>query len=405
MDILEKNTKKLLKQCDDGLKGKFFLYPDTITSWLTNRCNLYCIMCPENYIRYNKKPINVSFKEFTKLIPKRLLIKKIFRHPSDKFFSTAIHFNFMSGETLLNTETYDIVKFIKKQLPASTISILSNGTIPPRKGKEDIVKYIDILSFSIDGCTKDTFEMIRTPANFEHVIKNLKYWSEMRNKYNSKIVFHFVVTLSTMNFHELPGLIRLANQVGGYDSVYVQPLITNSPEISHLEPKLLIHMDKEKGHQFLKEAFEVSKETGIRIDLGESIKQMFGYNQSNQELINSTGNLREFDYTLNRYCQKVSNLEMGFDEKNNLSFVCCFMMNPSIIERYKIPRKGSPFEIYNSIGWWKLRKDMLEGKLLDECKHCVSGNSDYYRLSEINRASIRKRLFRKLKRNWIKFTK
>ena len=59
------------------------------------------------------------------------------------------------------------------------------------------------------------------------------------------------------------------------------------------------------------------------------------------------------------------------------------MKNTDIIEPYKIPRNGSPFEIYNSNGWWKLRKDMLEGKLLDECKHCAAGNSDYYRLKEI----------------------
>ena len=71
--------------------------------------------------------------------------------------SSILRFNYMSGETLLNKETYDIEKYIKKQMPKSTIAILSNGTIPPPKGKVDIVK-----------------------------------------------------------FHELPGLIRLASEIGRY---------------------------------------------------------------------------------------------------------------------------------------------------------------------------------------------
>lgn len=310
------------------------------------------------------------------------MIRRIIKRPSDKFFSNNMHFNYFSGETLLNAETYDIAKYIKKQLPDSTINILSNGTIPPAKGKEDIVKYIDILSFSIDGCTKETFEMIRTPSKFDHVISNLRYWSEMRNKYNAKIMFRFAVTLSKMNFHELPGIISLANQIGGYESVYVQPLIVNSPRINYLEDQLLIHMDREKGHQYLKAAFEVSRKTTIRIDMWESIKQMFGHGLSEQGIIKNSGNLHEFDYTLNCYCQNISNGEMVFDVKNDLRVVCCFMMNPNIIERYRIPRRGSPFDIYNSKGWWNLRKDMLAGKLLNECKHCTVGNSDYYRLKE-----------------------
>lgn len=383
MDILEKNTQKLLKRCDDGLNGKFFLYPNTISSLLTSRCNLYCIMCPEDNhdASYEKAPFNTSLEEFKKFIPERSLIKRIFKDPTDKFFGH-IKFQYMSGETLLNAETYDIVKYIKKQFLRSTISILSNGTIPPRKGQEDIVKYIDVLGFSIDGCTKETFEAIRTPAKFEHVLKTLQYWSDLRNKYHAKIMFRFAVTLSTMNFHELPGLIRLASQLGGYDSVYVQPLITNLPRIQHLEPKLLIHMDKEKGHQYLQEAFQVSKETGIRIDMLESIKQMFGYDKRAQGPIDSMVNVHEYDYNLNRYCQQPSNLVMSFDEENKLSLICCFMML-DIIDRYQIPRAGSPLEIYNSKGWWQLRKDMLEGKLLDECKHCSAGNSDYYKLKEV----------------------
>lgn len=60
------------------------------------------------------------------------------------------------GENLLNPKVFKICKYIKKKYVNSEIVILLNGTIP--SANEEIVKYIDILGFSLDGGAKEVFE-------------------------------------------------------------------------------------------------------------------------------------------------------------------------------------------------------------------------------------------------------
>lgn len=72
---LMRNTYKLLKQCENGLKGNYFLYPKDITYAVTNKCNSYCIMCIylekdyQNRTYHNDKPFNVTLEQFKSFMP------------------------------------------------------------------------------------------------------------------------------------------------------------------------------------------------------------------------------------------------------------------------------------------------------------------------------------------------
>lgn len=391
-EVLERNVQILLKLCDGGIEGKYFLYPREIFNVITNRCNLHCMICHDAIFTNNFKnvPLDVTLEKFKEMIPK--LTPDMINTPAGRFFENTIYFDYMSGETLLNPEVYEILAYTKEQLPNSHITVLSNGTIPPQKGKEDIIKYIDKLCFSIDGCTKETFEMIRTPAKFEHVMKNLKRWADTRDKFSPNTPLWFNVTLSTMNFHELPGLVSLAGELG-FNSINTQPLIVKSEVLNHLKPYLLENMDKKLGGKYLKDAFEIAEKNGVGLIVFRSFKHMFlkdlntniieaaDENLCNTEEKNCDGQ-PDFNPEFNRYCQKFYDLKLNFNEKNELVYLCCYMNDQDLVKRYDIPVKGTPFEIYNSPGWWQLRKDMLEGKLIENCKRCFSGNSDYYRLKD-----------------------
>lgn len=294
----------------------------------------------------------------------------------------------MGGETFLNLEIYDIVKYAKSIYPNMIISILSNGSVPPQNEKYEIIKYVDSIGFSFDGATKEVFEKIRTPLRYEHVIKCIKKWVEIRNKYNPSCELSFAVALSTLNFHELPDIVRLAHTLG-LNFIYVQPMYVHPEKrFDIIRNTSLVDMDKELGHKYLKEAYEVSSQTGIRIDTWESIRRMFGISDNEglvQETLTDDGEILayEFNPSLNKYCQRLSCLSLKFDENGELDGVCTSMKRSNeIANEYKIPRNGTPFEIYNSKGWWQLRKDLLEGKLLEECKDCHKGNSYYYSLAE-----------------------
>ena len=386
MNYLQQNCETLIRQCEDGLNKRFFLYPNDITYSLTNRCNSYCIMCKylsksyENHTYDNANPFNVNLQQFKKFMPRRSLIGLLRRRPHDNFFKYINKLSIIGGETFLNPHTYDIVKYAKTSFPKLALTILSNGSVPPPKN-DDIVKYIDMLGFSIDGCTKETFEKIRTPLKFDHVMRSIDRWVEAREKYNAKISLSFAVALSTWNFAELPGLVQLAHDKK-LDFIYVQPMyIHDDARFDAIRSTSLVDMDKDLGHHYLKEAYDVSAATGIRIDTWESIRRMFGYKIDNNE-VQEDDEAREFNPDLNRYCQRLWCLGMKFDELGQLDGVCTSLKESlKIAADYNIPKTGTPFEIYNSRGWWMLRKDMLDGKLISDCSECHKGNSYYYELS------------------------
>lgn len=372
--ILKKNVETLIGECEAGLNGKYFLYPEDITYSLTNRCNSYCIMCHylsedyENKTYFNAKPYNVTLKDFKEFMPKPSFWAKISSSEDKNFFKYIKRLSIIGAETFLNKETYDIVKYAKSTSPKLVLSILSNGSVPPPPGREDIVKYIDFVGFSVDGCTKETFEKIRTPLKFDRVITSIGRWVEARDKYNKNCSLSFAFAVSTMNFHELPGMVRLAHEMK-LDFIYVQPLYVH-PEsrFDSIRNTSLLDMDKDLGHKYLSEAYKISKETGVRIDTWESIRRMFGIVGDSNEILNHGDEdlAEDFDPQLNKYCQRLSCLSMKYDEQGNLDGVCTSMKESlAIAEKYGIPKKGTPFEIYNSKGWWQLRLDLLNGKLID----------------------------------------
>lgn len=202
-------------------------------------------MCPfvlkeySNKTYFNEPPFFATLKDVEKILPRHKLFSKKMEE------ETEIEFNFFKGETLLNPEAMDIFKYIKKRYKKSKIAVLSNGTIPPLKG--EITKYIDVLGFSLDGGTKEVFESIRTPANFEHVIETIKKWINARNIYNPDLLLRTSTTLSTLNIGDLPNIVRTVGEaikeIGGkWDSIYCQPVVIEDYQNPELKKITLQHV-------------------------------------------------------------------------------------------------------------------------------------------------------------------
>lgn len=388
-DKIEAERQKLIERCERGLAGEEKTDVTTMNMWLTNQCNIHCIMCPfiskdyPNKTYYNEKPHMVTLKEVKKILPRKRFVWK-----KDIAINKKIAFNFFKGETLLNPETMAICKYIKNLYPNSEISILSNGTIPPKN--PEIVRYIDVLGFSLDGGTQEVFEMIRTPSRFEHVKRTITEWVRARNEFNPKLLLRTSTTLSTLNFEDLPNIVRTVGEIvkaegGGWDSIYCQPIVIEEYQDKELNRITLEHVDKELGHKILNETKRIASEYQIRLDIPQIIYNMFDvednvYEIGEERYKNIQSNLPE-----EVFCKKLENGTLSYALDGKIGFACCFMDKKywrELIERYNIPDNKTPDEIYNSVGYWKLRKDLLEGKLQKECRNCTIGKSDYYTLCE-----------------------
>ncbi len=371
--VLEYNEKQLVLQAKMGIRGKYKIYPERIYLNLTNRCNLYCVMCSHTSKDYKNKTYDDALPFSTTLED----IKRLFEGGNfpDELRQKPIEFCSFSGETFLNVNIYEIFRYIKEELPCSRIAVTSNGTIPPVR--DDIVKYIDKLAFSVDGSTKETYEAIRTPASFEKAKAAMARWYEAKLKHESEISFGFNVCLSGLNIRELPGIVRLAHELCRVENVYCQPLITYD-KTKELKKYELNNIDVREARKYLEEAVNAARDLGVRLDIQQSIWDLLDDSKITEN------NKLAVDFTKNRYCQNLRSNSLVLTHDSKLRYLCSFMhmdQQRELMNKYNIPAGGNMMDLLNSPQMWKLRKDFIEGKCLGYCGKCLYGQSGYNQLS------------------------
>lgn len=160
-------------------------------------CNLKCVMCPLNKGLKRKRGI-LSFENF----------KKVYDEVKPPYLNlTGI------GEPLLNPNLFDIIRYAKKE--GSIVKLDTNATLlNNRRIVSLLLSSPDIVSVSIDGSNKETYEKIRTGAKYEEVIKNLKNLINRRNKMDSRTKVHVNFVMQKGNVEEIAEFILFIDSLG-----------------------------------------------------------------------------------------------------------------------------------------------------------------------------------------------
>lgn len=175
-------------------------YPYKLTIESTAICNLKCTTCPQNYMK--RKKGHLKFEVF----------KKIYDDIKPPYVNLSGF-----GEPLLNPELFKIIKYAKNH--GSFVKVDTNGMLLNNENINKLLDTkIDIVSNSIDGMDKKTYEGIRKGAKFETVIQNLKNLVAARNKRKSKSEVHIYLVLQKKNFKQFPDFIKFGDSIG-VDSV------------------------------------------------------------------------------------------------------------------------------------------------------------------------------------------
>ncbi|QIB68171.1 radical SAM protein [Aminipila butyrica] len=378
-DFLKENREYIIRECASGVKGDCILPVSTICIALTNRCNLHCIMCQycskeySNKTYNNEEPFSITIDQYKELFTKELVERMYSEGDARSIDGGLPSVLFTHGESFLNKDIHGIILHTRRIMPIGYIQITTNGTISPYaiEGGEDLLKHVNIICFSIDGCTKETFEEIRTPANFETVLQNLKDWTSISKKLNRKKPFRIAIVLSKKNIHELPGIVKMAAELGSFESIYIQPLLVNQKH-SHLESMKLEYIEKNLLIGAISEAQNIASREGIRLDFAVSP----------DILISQANNSIEQKPNYNNYMQYCSYFRNGFIEINPdgaIREICCNMTpedNAYLMDKYNLSNNDYGFDAYNSIGYWQLRQDLINGKLEKYCRNCQLGYYD-----------------------------
>lgn len=186
-----------------ALRAGMLGMPEALQLNVSSVCNLTCRMCP--YLGVHQDDAYLTFmssETFERLLP---TIKTV----------GAVHFS-GSGEPLYNKLLLGFMDRVRTECPRARIALITNGTLLRRDVAAELVRLrLDSLTVSIDGSTAATVEAIRRHSDFELIVENIRYLSELKRDRGSphpRIFANYMTGYGT--YREIPDFVRLAHRVG-----------------------------------------------------------------------------------------------------------------------------------------------------------------------------------------------
>ncbi|KEO73623.1 radical SAM protein [Anditalea andensis] len=213
-------TSRILK------KPKILGLPTSLSIEPTTSCNLRCPECPS------------GLRSFTR--PTGMLDPVLFRKTIDEM---APHLSYLhlyfQGEPYLHPQFLDLISYadMRKIFTATSTNAhyLSTENI-----KKTVASGLRQLIVSVDGTTQEVYENYRVGGKLEKVIHGIKELISYRNGQRRsfpQVILQFLVT--GINEHQIPQVLKLAEDLGVDDLQLKTTQIYNYKNGSHLIPRNL----------------------------------------------------------------------------------------------------------------------------------------------------------------------
>lgn len=165
---------------------------------LTNRCNLRCPTCFSH--QDNREKRDMTFNDFKKFLDENHML-----------IDSLSLYNY--GEPLLNKDLPLMIAYAKKKR-VSYIKIATNGMkLTPSKSEKLIKSGLDYLSISLDGATKESYEIFRKGGKFKQVVTNIAHLVKTRNAMKSLLKIEIQFIIMQHNEHEISDIEKLAKNL------------------------------------------------------------------------------------------------------------------------------------------------------------------------------------------------
>lgn len=288
----------------------------------TNTCNLKCRGCPTGLGKLKKQSIMMNKDSFESIIKNNIEIFPFLEYIVPFFY----------GEPLLNKYIFQYINCLRDlSYPYTLIEIHTNGNIigsSKEIAKKLLETNIDIISISLDGPDKESYESFRNGGNFDIVytfIKDLTSLKKEMKLFRPEIVIQMILT--KYNEDKVEDFIKLKEELG-VDRVVFKPFISEFTELSYEETNCLIP----NNQQFI---------------LGKEQKQEFIKNKKNL-----------CGWLYRAFCILV----------DNSITPCCIDPNGSLLNGLNL-KNTTIKKVWNSPKYKQLRKLVLKGKV-KLCNNC-----------------------------------
>lgn len=245
MTDLQRQNKELNNR--EFNEGKTSLDSTPISLFLesTTKCNFYCKTCSKGYGPYHAEDLH---DDILQQVQRDIMPSNI-----------RISITGFGEPTMANS--FD--RILKMALDnGSFVHFVTNGSFLNFERLEGLTRCSALITISMDGATKETFESIRAGSNFDLILDKLAMVKKLRDihlsSFFSSFVFHFVALRK--NIHELPDLIRLARHFG-INRVAVADYAFGDMDFDNQS----LRYEPDKGNQYFKESRRVAAELQVKL--------------------------------------------------------------------------------------------------------------------------------------------
>lgn len=303
--------------------------PRRLVFELTNACNLNCVMCGRNAADFKGTMFSMDwFKWF------------------EPMFDTVEEVTLMGwGEPTVHPNFAEMLEIIDRH--SARKYFCTNGM------KLDVLKdaildhHVDVFGVSLDGSTSATNNRIRRGSDLDKIASSLIEIEKAKKDRGLKYPWiNFVFCAMKSNLHELPGLVKLAHEVG-IDEVKVVYLTAFDDVLA----KDVLWDCQDEVREVFDEAIKLGEDLGILLKLPHIQGEDVAGDKEHKDCFVSW---RDFF--------------LGSD-----GFIRPCMSTPIQFERFDMTKNF--YDMWNSEHYQRYRSIVNDSKLMDSpCKRCYQSS-------------------------------
>ncbi|MFH1212554.1 MAG: radical SAM protein [Candidatus Neomarinimicrobiota bacterium] len=182
------------------------LGPETVSLFLTYKCNLKCAMC-------GQWGTNGAFREFAGDVVRQALSLTEIQDLIDDIRQYKPNITLFGGEPMLYPDWLKTVEIIKKA--GLRCNIVTNGTHIGQWVKEIVDVGLDEIIFSLDGPEAVHDKIRGVPGTYQKAISGLKALNDLKKAcHTDKPIININCTLTDLNYHLTDEIICIAEDIG-----------------------------------------------------------------------------------------------------------------------------------------------------------------------------------------------
>lgn len=197
--------RRFLSYLTYKLFNGYSAYPETISLFLTYRCNLRCKMC-------GQWGMVGSSKDY----PPEMLREKLSLNEIEVLLNDVRSFKpnitLFGGEPLIYREWPEIVKMVKGR--GMRCNIITNGVLLGENAEKMVELGVDEIIFSLDGPKDIHDEMRSSEGTFDRAYSGFKMLKGIKDRMGSgKPQVNISSTVFEINYHRLDEVVKIAEEM------------------------------------------------------------------------------------------------------------------------------------------------------------------------------------------------